>query len=269
MLALFLLLQRGGLAAQDSVARRPLPRFELPFANPREYAMGARLIHVTRADNLVGPGTDADVFVGENIPFVALRRGANPISIGLGGMITGRFSLHDLRNTFISSDWQAAFNVYALLGRLELVGEVSHESSHLGDEYIENFGASDANWSRDGLSGWGFYHLGSIRIGANLSWMWKDVAGRNPWGIAAGVDWRGTRTHILGLRVTPRGGVYAEANGFAEWDPMVSAKVGVAVPLAGGPDLNISLMGLSGASPQRQFFDRKTTYFGVEFRVDL
>lgn len=262
-----LLLRGGFLAAQDSTRDRALPRFELPFGNPRQYAMGARLIEMTRSDNKVGRGTEADAFAGENVPLIALRRGDHPVSIGFGGLITGRFSLSDLRNTFISSDWSAAFNVNAMLGQWNLVGEIGHESSHLGDEYLENFDVRDANWSRDGLSGWLFYLTGPWRFGANVNWAWKDVAGRSPWGTAAGIDWLAARTRVLGLKVSPRGGVYIEMNDFADWKPMVSAKLGLAVPLAGEADLSVSLMGLTGTSPQRQFYDEQTTYVGVEFSV--
>ncbi len=269
MVLLVLLLPDGSLAAQDSTGSRSLPRFELPLGNPRQYAMGARLIEVTRADNEVGDGAEADVSVGENLPLIALRRGDKPISIGFGGLVTGRFSLSDLRNTFISSDWSAAINVNAMLGRWNLVGEVGHESSHLGDEYIENFDVEDANWSRDGLSGWAFYLTGPWRFGANLNWAWKDVAQRNQWGAAAGIDWATGRTRLLGLRVAPRAGAYVELNGFADWKPMLSGKIGLAVPVASGPYLTVSLMGLTGSSPQRQFYDKQTTYVGVDFRIDL
>jgi hypothetical protein len=270
VIVLVVLMVQGGIAlAQDSTAGKRLPRFELPFGNPRQYAMGARLMEVTRSDNLVGDGAEADVFVGENVPLIALRRGDNPITIGFGGLITGRFSLSDLRNTFIASDWGAAVNVNAMLGHWNLVGEIGHESSHLGDEYIENFDVADANWSRDGLSGWVFYLTGPWRFGANVNWAWKDVAGRNPWGTAAGIDWFASRTRLLGLRVTPRAGVYLEMNDFADWKPMLSGKIGLAVPVAGGPDLTVSLMGLTGSSPQRQFYDEQTTYVGLELRIDL
>jgi hypothetical protein len=255
-------------AAQDSV-RASLPRFELPFADPRMYALGARVLAVTRADSKLGEGTQVDVVLGEDLPLIALRRGEQPISLGLGASVTGRFSLSDRRNTFISSDWNIELNVNAMLGRWNLAGGIRHESSHLGDEYIAQFQADDAHWSRDGLSGWAFYHAAPWRFGVSANWAWKDVAGRAKWGAAAGIDLRSPHTRILGLRLAPRAGAYVEANAFTDWDPAISGKVGVAFPVAAGPECTISLTGFAGPSPQRQFYDVRTDYVAIEFRFDL
>ena len=63
--------------------------------------------------------------------------------------VYGRFSLGDRKSALISNDWVVGLNTTAALGAWTLTGEIYHESSHLGDEYGDRFGASRLDWTRE------------------------------------------------------------------------------------------------------------------------
>ena len=75
------------------------------------------------------------------------------MTLGFGTQVYGRFSLGDRKSALISNDWVVGINTTAVLGAWRLTGEVYHESSHLGDEYGDRFGASRLDWTREVVGG--------------------------------------------------------------------------------------------------------------------
>src|SRR5439155_462089 len=112
--------------------------------------------------------------VGENVPALALRRGPRPVTLGFGTQVYGRFSLGDRKSALISNDWVVGLNTTASLGAWTLTGEIYHESSHLGDEYGDRFGASRLDWTREVAAAWVTYGTGPVRVTGNLSYVLID-----------------------------------------------------------------------------------------------
>jgi hypothetical protein len=248
-----------------------VPSFELPQASPRVHGLVGRIISARRGESDFGRESEAEVGVGENFPVLALRRGPRPVTLGFGTQVYGRFSLGDRKSALISNDWVVGLNTTAALGAWTLTGEIYHESSHLGDEYGDRFGASRIDWTREVAAAWVTYGTGPVRVTGNLSYVLIDELPLDRPGAALAVDFRGRPVGgFLGGQVRAVGGVFFEGAAATSWRISSSAKLGIAVARAdGGREVGIALIAHDGLSTQRQFFRRESRYIGAELRFDL
>lgn len=255
--------------AQERIFPR-VPSFELPEASPRVHGLAGRIISARKGDSQFGSESEAEVAVGENFPVLALRRGAHPVTLGFGTQVYGRFSLGDRKSALISNDWVVGLNTTASLGAWTLTGEVYHESSHLGDEYGDRFGATRLDWTREVAAAWVTYGTGPVRVTGSLSYVLIDELHLDPPGAALAADFKGRPFgSFLGGRVHPLGGVFFEGASATSWRISTSAKLGVAVAAPSGREVGISLIAHDGLSTQRQFFRHESRYIGAELRFDL
>ena len=274
MLVHLLLVAPPVAAAPAGAQERIFPHvasFELPQASPRVHGIVGRLISARRGESDFGREPEAEVGIGENFPVVALRRGPRPVTLGFGTQVYGRFSLGDRKSALISNDWVVGINTTAVLGAWRLTGEVYHESSHLGDEYGDRFGASRLDWTREVAGAWLTYGAGPLSVTGNLSYVLIDELDLDRPGAALAADWDGRSFgSFLGGRVRPVGGVFFEGTAATSWRISSSAKLGVAVAGGiGGREVGIALIAHDGLSTQRQFFRRESRYIGAELRLDL
>jgi hypothetical protein len=270
LVPVLLLLPGARAAAQERLFPR-VAGFELPQASPRVHGLVGRLLWARRGDSEFGREPEAEVALGENFPVLALRRGPRPITLGFGSQVYGRFSLGDRKSALISNDWVVGLNTTAALGAWTLTGEIYHESSHLGDEYGDRFGASRIDWTREVASAWISYGPGPVRITGNLSYALIDELDLERPGAALAADFNGRPVgRFLGGAVRPVAGVYFEGAAATSWRVSSSAKLGIAIAAAsGGRELGIALIAHDGLSTQRQFFRRESRYVGAELRFDL
>ncbi len=259
------------MASAQSRIFPDVPSFELPQASPRVHGLVGRIISARRGDSDFGREPEAEVALGENLPVLALRRGAHPVTLGFGSQVYGRFSLGDRKSALISNDWVVGLNTTASLGAWMITGEVYHESSHLGDEYGDRFGASRLDWTREVASAWVSYGTGPVRVSGNLSYVLIDELKLDRTGLALAVDFQGRPLgSVLGGRLRPVGGVFFDGTAATTWRIGGSAKVGVALAsTANGREIGIALIAHDGLSTQRQFFRRESRYVGAELRFDL
>jgi hypothetical protein len=264
-------LAQGTPAAAQSRIFPSGPSFELPQASPRVHGLVGRLLSARKGDSEFGREPEAEVALGENFPVVALRRGPRPVSLGFGTQVYGRFSLGDRKSALISNDWVVGLNTTASLGPWTLTGELYHESSHLGDEYGDRFGADRLDWTREVASAWVTFGGGPVRIAGNLSYVLIDELDLERPGAALAVDFRGRAVGtLLGGAVRPVGGVYFGGEAATSWRISSSARLGLALAAAGaGREMGIALIAHDGLSTQRQFFRRESRYIGAELRFDL
>ncbi len=244
--------------------------FELPIAAPRPAAFSGRIIKESIGDDAFGDEVEADVGIGENFPILAVRRGRRPVTLGFGVVASGRFSLDDSRTALISNDWQVGFTLHADLAPWELALEAYHESSHLGDEYIQRFGASRLDWTREVVALWAGYRTGGLRFMGSVGNAVVDELGLSPWLGQAGVDYRAGRVSPLGLAAQPLLGIYVAGGSATGWRLSTSAKLGLAFSGARvGRELRLSLVGHDGLSTQRQFYRSRSRYVGMEIEFQL
>jgi hypothetical protein len=267
---LLLLLPSGRAAAQARLFPR-VASFELPQASPRVHGLVGRLLWARRGDSEFGREPEAEVALGENFPILALRRGARPITLGFGSQVYGRFSLGDRKSALISNDWVVGLNTTAALGAWTVTGEIYHESSHLGDEYGDRFGASRIDWTREVASAWISYGRGPVRLTGNVSYALIDELDLERPGAALAADFEGRPVGwLLGGTVRPVAGVFFEGAAATRWRISSSARLGIAIAGASnGRELGIALIAHDGLSTQRQFFRHESRYLGAELRFDL
>ena len=242
--------------------------FELPEASPRAYGLVARVLSTRRGESRFGAEQEGEAILGENFPVVALKRGPRPIVVGVGSQVYGRFSLDDSKSALISMDWVAGLNTTALLGAWALTLQLYHESSHLGDEYADDFGAGRLDWTREVAAGWASYGFGDWRVTGGASYVLDDGLSLPRPGAALGLDFNGNRQGGYG-GVQPVVGLYAEATSATRWRLSSSAKLGVTFGTQGTQRLGLALIAHDGLSTQRQFFREESQYIGLELRIDL
>jgi hypothetical protein len=264
-----LLLGLPGFAlAQDRIFPK-VPSFERPEASPRVHGLAGRVIFAQEGDSRFGNEAEAEVALGENFPVVALRRGERPITLGLGSQVYARFSLADGQDALISNDWVVGLNATAVFGAWAFTLETYHESSHLGDEYEDRFGAKRLDWTREVLAGWASYGNGPWRMSGSVSYAIRDELDLERAGGSLGLDYRPV-SRGNGGSVRPVGGVYLDANAATNWRVSGSLKAGVALRAApGGREIGLALIAHDGLSTQRQFFREESRYLGFEIRFDL
>ena len=245
--------------------------FELPEASPRVHGLVGRIFSARRGDSEFGRESEAEVAVGENFPVLALRRGDRPVTLGFGTQVYGRFSLGDRKSALISNDWVVGLNTTAALGAWTLTGEIYHESSHLGDEYSNRFGATRLDWTREVAAAWLSYGTGPVRITGNLSYVLIDELDLDRPGAALAADYEGCPFgHFLGGPVRPVAGIFFQGEAATDWRISTSAKLGIALSRSGGRrEIGLALIAHDGLSTQRQFFRRESRYIGGELRFDL
>ena len=267
--ALAILLSAPGIGAAQDRIFPDVPSFERPEASPRVHGIAARVISARRGESRFGPEAEAEVALGENFPVVALRRGATPITLGLGSQVYARFSLQDKKSALISNDWVVGLNSTVVLGAWAFTLEAYHESSHLGDEYEDRFDAKRVDWTREVLGAWVSYGTGSWRFIGSGSYALRDELRLSRAGGSLGVDFRPPRNGDGGS-VRPVGGIYLDANAATNWRVSGSLKAGVALQASpGGREIGLAIIAHDGLSTQRQFFREESRYVGVEVRFDL
>ena len=242
--------------------------FELPEASPRAYGLAARVLSTRRGESRFGAEQEGEAILGENFPVVALKRGPRPIVVGIGSQVYGRFSLDDSKSALISMDWVAGLNTTAVLGAWALTLQLYHESSHLGDEYADDFGAGRLDWTREVAAGWASYGFGDWRVTGGASYVLDDGLSLPRPGAALGLDFHGNRQGAYG-GVQPVVGLYTEATSATRWRLSSSAKLGVTFGTQGPQRLGLALIAHDGLSTQRQFFREESQYIGLELRIDL
>ncbi len=197
-------------------------------ADPREPSAGVRLIGVLNAVSQYGTGIEGEALVGHSIPFVLLsgdsRERATVIGVQAG--VFGRFQMETAERELISTDWTFAIPLVIWRGRNWYRFRYRHFSSHLGDEYLEDFETERLDFTRDAIE---------ITVYRNLTPGFSAYAGGD---FAVNVDPIGSkRFRVLGgielTEVTSTGagrffgGVDVDMFQDDDWRPRVNVQAGV------------------------------------------
>ena len=120
-------------------------------ADPREPGAGAKLIGVLNAASQYGTGIEGEALIGHSIPFVLLSGDSRERAtvLGVQGGVFGRFLMETAERELISTDWMFAIPLVVWRGRNWYRFRYQHRSSHLGDEYLEDFDAERLDFTRD------------------------------------------------------------------------------------------------------------------------
>ncbi len=268
LLLLLLVLPAGPLSAQGRWLPDVAP-FSYPSASPRVTGLVGRYFRATTSDNDFGPSTEGEAAIGGNLPLVLLRGGPAPISLGFGAEVYGRFNLTNPKSALVSNDWTVGFTIKADFRKWRPAFELYHESSHLGDEYRDDFNADRLDWTRELAAGWLGYLAGPFTFTVGITRVLRDQLGLTGWSTALAADYRGPVVRPLGIRLAPVAGIYADWWEDTDWKVSTSARIGVAIPGAARHEFGFGLIGHWGRSTQRQFYQRASQYYGAELRFTL
>ncbi len=254
-------------------AQRLLPpgtaAFELPIASPRASGFVGRIVAVSRGESSFGPGTEADVVLAENLPVLRLGGEQRPWTVDFGVGTQARFSLTDPKSSLISNDWTVGFDVSGQIGRAGVAAQIYHESSHLGDEYVDRFGTRRLDWTREVLMGWVGIPAGQATLRIALGSVLVDQLGLARTLAAVAVDYRGRDGYVGRTPARLVAGIFTEAAAATRWRLSTSFRIAVELGPQGGNRLALGLVAHDGLSTQRQFYQNESRYVGTEIRFDL
>ncbi len=256
-------------AAGPAVAQvRVFPKvaaFEYPAGGPRAAGIVGRVVHERRGDSRFGPEQEADVLIGANIPVLGFSRGDHPGFVGLTIRVGGRFSLDDPKTSLISNDWVVGIHGVVDRGPWRVAAELFHESSHLGDEYAETFGARRLDWTHEVAAIWVRRTAGPIVLDGTVGYALIDALPLRRGSAGLGAAYRGNWGSTLGATVRPVVAVFAEGQAYLGWKVTTSGRTGIELD-RDGRQIGVGLVYLNGYSTQRQFYDRASRYWGFELR---
>lgn len=243
--------------------------FELPIASPRASGFVGRIVAVTRGESSFGAGTEADVGLGENLPILRLGSEQRPWTFDFGVSTQARFSLSDPKSALISNDWTVGFDVTGRIGPAEVTAQLYHESSHLGDEYADRFGAHRVDWTREVAMAWVGVPAGQATIRVALGSVLIDQLGLDRALAAVAVDYRGRDGYVGRTPARFVAGIYTEGAAATRWRLSTTMRIAVELGPHGGNRLALGLVAHDGLSTQRQFYRAESRYVGGEIRFDL
>lgn len=180
------------------------------------------------------------------------------------GVSSGLFALFQLREKatdLVSSDFLIAADLSYRNRNTSYRTRLSHQSAHLGDDFLDKRGIERINFSFEDLGltathsfgPWRAYGGGAYIVRAKPSSIERE-------SLHIGGEYRGSARLWLGSRLL--GGLHAEFTQQHDWKPNVRALVGIEFQGGGNRRFGIQLEAYDGYSPWGQFHDVKVRTVG-------
>lgn len=246
----------------------PTRVFEEVLADPRWPATGVAYQHVIDGNfETIGAAS-----FGLTAPLYGWRTDRTTWQIGIQGGVFSIFDLDVPSRDLLNTDYLVALPLHARRGRLAGQLRLLHESSHLGDEFMEHadvdrenvsFEEVDLLASYDLTPAWRVYAGGGAVVQSRT-----DLVG--DFSAQLGGEFRGTEPWLDSLTY-PVAGVDLQAGNGADWRPAISGRGGLEVrpDLVGDRTVQLLLEYFDGALPHGQFRDREARYVGFGLRLPL
>ena len=239
-------------------------------ADPREPAVGAKLVGVLKGATEFGSGIEGEAIVGHSFPLWLLSGESTERAtvLGIQGAVFGRFLLETIERDLISTDWTFAVPLIIWRGGSWYRFRYRHISSHLGDEYIERFGTERSEFSRDALevtvyrklpAGFAAYAGGDIAFNVY-------PIGSKRFRVLGGVEFASLSTDGPTQFF---GGVNVDLNQDASWSPRVNIQQGVRLFPQNEWNLSFVLELAFGQSHQGEFHGEKETVLMLGALLEL
>jgi len=189
----------------------------------------------------------------------------NGLQLGLAGAIFARFNMDAPSHDLINADYTIGIPVTYRKGDNSLRFRVYHQSSHLGDEFLQSvnppervnlsYEAIELIYSRE-WQGWRVY-------GGGESLIHKEPADLKPMSAHWGIEYCGSKQLVLNGRPV----VGLDMKSFEEhnWAIDTSVKAGLEFghPNPGQRRLRLMAEWYNGFDPHGQFYNNKVEYFGL------
>lgn len=239
-------------------------------ADPREPGAGARLLGVLNAVSQYGTGIEGEAVIGHSIPFLLLSGDSRERAtvLGIQGAVFGRFQMETAERELISTDWMFAIPLVIWRGRNWYRFRYRHLSSHLGDEYIEDFNAARLDFTRDAFeimvyrsvtSGFSAYGGGDFAFQV-------DPVGSKRFRVLGGIELTDVASTGAGRFF---GGVDVNMYQDDDWKPRVNVQVGVFLLPEQEKRLRFAMDIAFGRSIQGEFHREAETVVMLGMLLDL
>jgi len=221
----------------------------------------------------------AQAAIGVTIPLVSLDtwQGGGITLTGMAGVFS-RFRIEYPSRDDLGQDWIVGGGIEAAWDEWSTRIRISHRSSHLGDEFVEQTGADRIEFGGEALDGLvGYTFPGIARVYGGGAWIFRSYTDKQvpvmlelgrrdrlllqlgadgewqPWdsspiGLVAGIDWQTAER--------------------TDWKSALSAGAGFNVN-ANGRTLGLILRFFDGASPLGEFFLSPEQFWSFELLAEF
>jgi hypothetical protein len=196
--------------------------------------------------------------------FFGSREG-NGLQLSLEGAIFARFNMDSPSHDLLNADYTIGIPLTYRNGDNSLSFRVYHQSSHLGDEFLQSvnppkrinlsYEAVELIYSRE-WQGWRVY-------GGGESLIHKEPSDLKPMSAQWGIEYRGVNPLVFGGR--PVAGLDMKIFEEHNWAVDTSVKAGLEFghPNPGQRRLRLMAEWYKGFDPSGQFYNNKVEYFGL------
>jgi hypothetical protein len=222
------------------------------------------------------PGEDLNigsVGLAESLPIIRFASGGrgNGVQIGLTGSVFAQFDLDSESFDLINADYLIGIPVSLRAGAFSTRLRLYHQSSHLGDEFLERTELERENLSFEAIDVLLSQELGRVRAYAGGEYIFR----RDPETLETTLAHVGAELRVgelRGLRFVSA--VDAKFTQQHDWDPGISARAGVEIAHWRDDAHPPRLLGFlaefyDGPSPYGQFFQEQVRWIGLGFHLTL
>jgi len=184
------------------------------------------------------------------------------------GLQAGVFSIFDLESEsfdLVNSDFLAGLPVAARYGRLTTQLRLSHQSSHLGDEFLLRNRTERINLSFEELDLLlSFDALDWLRLYGGGGFIVRSEPHLDPWSLQAGLEMTSPKP-LLGDLLFPIAALDFQTAEESGWDDDYSLRAGFELRTEFLEERRLQLLFeyFNGRSPNGQFFERDIEHFGL------
>lgn len=270
ILAIAALVSASAAAAQQSSRFFPSSAFAPAIsADPREPSMGGRVLTVLDPATLFGIGIEGEATIGTSVALLRLAGDAtSPTAVlAIQGGVYGRFLLETKDRHLISTDWTFAIPVFFWFGPHWLRVRYRHMSSHVGDEYLEEFNVVRSDFSRDVAAVTGYVRVTpqfAIYGGPDIAFN-VEPNGGGRWGAQGGIELRDSRP---GRAAALFGGADVRIDEDSNWRPRLNLQTGMLFLPEGATRLRLLAEVGFGPSRQGEFNRFDETVFGMGLVIE-
>ena len=244
--------------------------FRSPVADPAEPRTAVSRLNVKRG---AGEFQAARASIGYDFGLLELQgpRADDGWRLGLFGSIDSLFNLDLPGDALVNTDYRIGLPLSWRRGSFSARTRLYHQSSHLGDELILGGNAPRRiSLSYEGVDALAAWEYGGGRVYGGGSYAFSSSTDLyKGGGVQVGLDFVGTRSFLLGMRLT--GGVDVKWHEAVDWRAGVNVKIGAMVGRY-SPDrrgLTFLLEAYDGFAPFGQFFVEDIKYYGVTAQLDF
>jgi hypothetical protein len=205
------------------------------------------------------------VSFGETFTVYRLQAGGGWWEVGIQAGVFAIFDLDASSFDLINADYLAAVTAAYRYGQFSALGRVSHQSSHLGDEFLlRSTRPARVNLSYESVDIKLSYEFDNVRLYGGGGYLFDaEPPDLEPWSLQAGLEFR-SHWPSLESRWRPIAGVDLQSREENDWDIDLSVRAGIQIDgVLASRAIQLLVEYFHGHSTNGQFFRRKVDYIGV------